>query len=134
MEPGKAVRGMETILLVEDDERVRSLIHEVLVGYGHQILEAANGPAAISVCESYTETIHLLVTDVVMPGISGRALVSRLTQLHPEMKVLYMSGYTHDVIVDRAVLEQGTHFLQKPFELGVLARKVREVLDAPGEC
>jgi len=124
--------GTETILLVEDDETVRKLAHEVLENCGYRLLEAANGVAALSVCEHYSETIDLLLTDVVMPEMSGRGVADRLAQLHPEMKVLYMSGYTDDVIAHHGVINEGIHFLQKPFAPGDLVRKVREVLDGAG--
>jgi CheY-like chemotaxis protein len=127
---GGAAQGTETILLVEDDERVRKLVHEVLESCGYRVLEAENGVAALSVCERYEEPVHLLLTDVVMPGMSGRSVADRLAQLHPESRVLYMSGYTEDVIVPHGVLNEGTHFLPKPFAADDLTRKVREVLDA----
>ena len=127
---GGAVQNSETILLVEDDETVRKLAHEVLENCGYRLLEAADGVAALSVCERYEEPIHLLLTDVVMPRMGGRGVADRLAQLHPEMKVLYMSGYTDDVIVHHGGLDEGTHFLQKPFTPEDLLRKVREVLDA----
>jgi len=120
----------ETILLVEDDERVRKFVHEVLESCGYRVLAAENGVAALSACERYEKPVHLLLTDVVMPGMSGRGLADRLAQLHPAIRVLYMSGYTDDVIVHHGVLNEGTHFLQKPFAADDLTRKVREVLDA----
>jgi CheY-like chemotaxis protein len=126
---GGVVRNSETILLVEDDEPVRKFAHEVLESYGYRLLAAANGLAALLICERYEEPIHLLLTDVVMPGIGGPDVANRLAQLRPEMKVLFMSGYTDDVIVHHGVLDEGTHFLQKPFTPEDLLRKVREVLD-----
>ena len=125
--------GTETILLVEDDEVVRKLVREVLDNEGYRLLEAANGVAALSICAQYEERIHLLLTDVIMPEMSGRALADRLVPQHPEMKVLFMSGYTDDVIVHNRVLDAGTAFIQKPFALDVLARKVRDVLDGRGQ-
>ena len=123
----------ETILLVEDDEVVRKLVSEVLDNEGYRLLEAANGVAALSICAQYEERIHLLLTDVIMPEMSGRELANRLAAVRPEVKVLYMSGYTDDVIVHHGVLDEGTEFIQKPFTPDVLARKIREVLDRPGK-
>jgi two-component system cell cycle sensor histidine kinase/response regulator CckA len=127
----EALQGAETILLAEDEETVRKLARQVLEMYGYQVLEAANGGAALLICERHTELIHLLITDVIMPEMSGRELADRLAQLRPEMKVLYMSGYTDNAIVHQGVLDEGANFIQKPFPTDALARKVREVLDAP---
>jgi two-component system, cell cycle sensor histidine kinase and response regulator CckA len=125
--------GPETILLVEDDEGVRKLVREVLDNEGYRLLEAANGVAALSICAQYEKPIHLLLTDVVMPEMSGSELANRLAAVRPEVKVLYMSGYTDDVIVHHGVLDERTEFIQKPFTPDVLARKIREVLDRPGK-
>jgi CheY-like chemotaxis protein len=122
-------RGTETILLTEDDEMVRALASTVLSSYGYRVLESANGTEAISICERHAEAIHLLITDVVMPGMSGRALVDRLAKLRPEIKALYMSGYTDRAIVHQQVLDEKTPFIQKPFAPQAFAKKVREVLD-----
>ncbi|HEX7723669.1 MAG TPA: response regulator [Pyrinomonadaceae bacterium] len=130
---GRVAQGKETILLVEDDEVVRKLVSEVLDNEGYRLLEAANGVAALSICARYEERIHLLLTDVIMPEMSGRDLADRLVPQHPEMKVLFMSGYTDDVIADHRVLDAGTAFIQKPFAPDVLARKVRDVLDGRGQ-
>jgi CheY-like chemotaxis protein len=126
---GRVAQGTETILLVEDDEMVRKLVSEVLESDGYRLLEAPNGVAALSISAQYREPIHLLLTDVVMPEMSGRELANRLAAVHPEVKVLYMSGYTDDVIVHHGVLDEETEFIQKPFTPDVLARKIREVLD-----
>lgn len=122
-------RGTETVLVVEDDEKVRRLVREVLRKHGYEVLDAANGNAALSVAESHSGAIHLLVTDVVMPQMSGREVANRLAVLRPEMKVLFMSGYTDDAVVHHGILDANTPFIQKPFATGALARKVRDVLD-----
>jgi two-component system cell cycle sensor histidine kinase/response regulator CckA len=123
----------ETILLVEDDQALRELVQEVLELAGYQVLEAATGEAAISICEHREKTIHLLVTDVVMPEIGGPELAERLLALHPEMRTLYISGYADDAIVHHGVLAEGTNFLAKPFSPRALELKVREVLKAADE-
>ncbi|MGH9499875.1 MAG: PAS domain S-box protein [Terriglobales bacterium] len=120
--------GSETVLLVEDEESVRQLVRETLEIKGYKVLEAANGEAALQIVMDHTEPIDMLITDVVMPGMSGRELSARLCATHPQTKVLYLSGYTEDAIVHEGVLEAGTAFLQKPFTLQMLSRKVREVL------
>lgn len=125
----EVLRGTETVLLAEDEEVVRKLACQVLRIYGYQVLEAADGKAALLICESHSAPIHLLITDVIMPGMSGRELANRLTELRPEMKVLYMSGYTDNAIVHKGVLDEGANFIQKPFSTDVLAIRVREVLD-----
>ncbi len=123
--------GSETILLVEDAELVRKLARQVLEGAGYRVLEAANAQAAIDLCERINgDKIDLLLTDVVMPGMSGNDMSRILLAKQPGMPVLYMSGYTDDAIVQHGVLEPGINFLQKPFTPGALAMKVREVLDA----
>src|SRR5437660_2828347 len=120
--------GSETVLLVEDEESVRQLVRETLESKGYTVMEAENGEEGLKIAESHNGPIHMMITDVVMPGISGRELAKRLMQVRPETKVLYLSGYTEDAIVHQGVLETGTAFLQKPFTLQTLSRKVREVL------
>src|SRR2546421_3075940 len=122
------LRGSETVLLVEDDEMVRNLTRRMLAGRGYTVLTASRGEDAMGVVERHAGSIDLLVTDVVMPGMSGRALAQRLLAMRPGLKVLYLSGYTDDAIVHHGMLEPGVAFLQKPFSADVLARKVREVL------
>jgi PAS domain S-box-containing protein len=124
-------RGTETILLVEDNPNVLGLARTVLQGQGYSVLEAPKGERALEIREQHNGAIHLLVTDVVMPGMSGRELAERLATSYPEMKVLYLSGYTDESIVHHGVLDHGMAFLQKPFTPDALARKVREVLDSP---
>ncbi|MDB5336655.1 MAG: hypothetical protein JWN70_2274 [Planctomycetaceae bacterium] len=124
--------GTETILLTEDEPALRALARHVLQMHGYIVLEASHGVNALRIAETYQGTIHLLVTDVVMPGMSGRQLAERLTTVRPRLKVLYMSGYTDDAVVRHGVLEAETNFLQKPFTPNGLATKVREILDNPG--
>ncbi|MEW5959878.1 MAG: ATP-binding protein, partial [Chloroflexota bacterium] len=122
--------GTEMVLLVEDEEAVRTLARQVLELSGYTVLEARHGGEALLLCAQQPGPIHLLLTDVVMPGgLNGRELAERLKSLYPKLKVLYMSGYTDDAMVHHGVLEQGIHFLQKPFTPGALAQKVRAVLD-----
>jgi DNA-binding response OmpR family regulator len=123
--------GAETVLLVEDAARVREVVREILEMSGYRILEARHGAEALEISQRHDGPIHLMVTDVVMPQMSGRELAQRLLPLRPEMRVLYMSGYTDDAIVRLGVLEAGTAFLSKPFTPDALAAKVREVLDTP---
>jgi len=122
-------RGAETVLVTEDEGEVRNLVGQILKNQGYEVLEAANGGEALMICERHRGAIDLLMTDVVMPVMSGRELADRLLLLHPEMKVLYMSGYTDDAIVRHGILEEGVHFIPKPFSVESLALKVREVLD-----
>ena len=124
-------RGSETVLLVEDEEVVRNLVREILQGNGYAVLEARNGAEALELGERFTAPIHLLVTDVVMPKMSGRELAERLVTIHRETRVLYMSGYTDGAIGQHGVLDPHTELLQKPFTFDDLAQKVRKVLDAP---
>jgi signal transduction histidine kinase/ActR/RegA family two-component response regulator len=125
--------GSETVLLVEDEEEVRALAAEVLQGQGYTLLEAAHPHEALRLAERWTARIHLLLTDVVMPRMSGRQLADRLAGVRPAMKILYMSGYTDDIIARDGLLDPGTPLLAKPFTPDVLAEKVRAVLDAPRE-
>jgi two-component system cell cycle sensor histidine kinase/response regulator CckA len=125
---GELLRGRETILLVEDEEDVRRLAVIVLERQGYSVLSARNGDEALLICGQHKDPIHLMLTDVVMPGMSGHELAERLESFHPEAKVLYMSGYTDHAIVMHGVLAEGVHYIQKPFTVDALAKKVREVL------
>jgi PAS domain S-box-containing protein len=120
--------GSETVLLVEDEESVRQLVRETLQIRGYRVLEAENGEAGLQAAAKHGGTIDLVITDVVMPGMNGRELAKRLTAQRPQIKILYLSGYTEEAIIHEGAMEPGTAFLQKPFTLQVLSRKVREVL------
>jgi len=122
-------KGVETVLLVEDETGLRELVRECLEGSGYRVLEARQAGHALEIAEDYAGPIHLLVTDVVMPGMSGRELSERLAASHAGMKVLYMSGYTDDAVVLHGVLAEEMAFLQKPFTINALAQKVRALLD-----
>jgi len=125
-------RGTETVLLVEDDESVRRLAATVLGQAGFTVLEAGDGAEAVRVAEGHDGPVHLLVTDVVMPGMGGRELAGQLAGSRPGVKVLYLSGYTDDAVVRHGVLEDHVRFLQKPFTPATLTRAVREALDGGG--
>lgn len=125
----KSLQGTETILLAEDEEIVRDLARTVLEINGYRVLEASNGGAALLICEKHNQPINLLITDVVMPKMSGNELANRLLQSHPEMKVLYISGYTDNAMVHQEIIDREANFMQKPFSPDALAKKVRAVLD-----
>ena len=125
--PAGVIRGTETILVVEDDTAVRQLTHTALTALGYDVIEAESGRDAIRLAAE-RETIHLLLTDVIMPEMSGREVCEQVAALHPGIKVLYMSGYTANVIAHHGVLDEGVHLLQKPFTQESLAQKIREVL------
>ena len=124
-------QGKETILLVEDEPAVRELTSMVLGERGYSVLEAKDPEDAVRLARKHGAEIHLLLTDVVMPGMSGHDLAKRLTAEHPNLRVLYMSGYTYDIFAENGTLEDGLSFLQKPFTPKVLAQRVRETLDRP---
>jgi CheY-like chemotaxis protein len=128
---GLPLKGTETILLVEDEEAVRELARDILQRHGYTVLEAGNGGEALLACERHQGPIPFLLTDVVMPQMSGPQLAERLLPLHPEMKVLYMSGYTDDAVIRHGVMDAGIAFIQKPFTPATLTRAVREMLDMP---
>ncbi|MBN2431149.1 MAG: response regulator [Acidobacteria bacterium] len=121
--------GRECILIVEDDRRVRRFAVDSLAALGYRVLEAADGPAALRMLEETTGRVDLLVTDVIMPHTSGRDLANQVQSLRPDIRVLFMSGYTDQYIVDNGTLAEGIQFIQKPFTLNALARRVREILD-----
>jgi PAS domain S-box-containing protein len=123
-------RGGETILLAEDEESLAEMIKEILEERGYTVLAPGAGPQALEAAEQFTGPIHLVLTDVVMPRLSGRELAGRLAATHPETRVLYMSGYTDDAIAHHGVLDAGVPFIEKPFRPDALASKVREVLDS----
>ena len=121
-------RGSEVVLLVEDEKGVRELAREYLEMSGYTVLEAENGHTALELAAMHAGPIHLLMTDVVMPGISGRELADRVAQIRPGIKILYMSGYTDQAVVHHGILETDAALLQKPFTLATLAAKLREIL------
>jgi CheY-like chemotaxis protein len=123
-----SVSGEATILLAEDEEIVRTLTGAVLRKHGYTVLEAENGLQALSVCREHAGPIHLLVTDVIMPGMSGLALAERLVRCHPEAKVLYMSGHSDDTLEHHGLLGTDVAFIQKPFPPSALAKQVQEAL------
>jgi two-component system, cell cycle sensor histidine kinase and response regulator CckA len=126
---GEVASGEETVLLVEDEAAVRNLARKVLQRLGYVVLEASDGESALKICERHLSPVHLLLTDVVMPGMNGKELYERLHAQKPELRALFMSGYTDEAIARHGVRGSETNFLQKPFTVEMLARKVREVLD-----
>ncbi|MGH8066134.1 MAG: ATP-binding response regulator [Candidatus Entotheonellia bacterium] len=127
----KLQQGSETVLLVEDEDEVRAAVCESLQMRGYTVLKARHGKEAVMICRRHEGPIHLLLTDVVMPQMTGPELTQRVSPLRPQMKVLYVSGYTSDALNQRNMMEPGTAFLQKPFTPDALARQVRAVLDTP---
>jgi PAS domain S-box-containing protein len=132
-EHGQSWRGEETVLIVEDEDAVRELTREFLETRGYSVVEARNGAEALKIAESHPSVIELLVTDVIMPGMSGPELAQKLTNLHPEIKVLYVSGYTADA-VPHGILSPRAPFLSKPFSRDELLRNVREILEGTNEA
>ncbi len=130
--PAASLKGSETVLIVEDDEAIRRISSRVLENLGYRALAAASGEEALRLAERSAFAIDILVSDLVLRGMSGRELVATLARERPGLRVLFVSGYADDAVVHRGLVEPGAPFLQKPFALDSLARKVREVLDAPG--
>ncbi|MGE4489380.1 MAG: response regulator [Kiritimatiellales bacterium] len=121
-------KGTETILLVEDDEAVRSLLLTVLQANGYTVLAANNAEEAVQICEEYDGELDMLLTDVVMPKKSGPQLAEHIIKLRPNIRIVYMSGYTDDAIVHHGVLDPGTAFIEKPIVPSALLEKIREFL------
>jgi DNA-binding NtrC family response regulator len=119
------------VLLVEDESTVRNILNIVLKDSGYKAIESRDCIEALQICDQYAAPIHLLVTDVVMPGMNGPELVKKLLNIHPEMKVLYISGYSRETIFQSGEQEQGFGYLGKPFTPRAFLRKVRELLDTP---
>ncbi|MBI3635663.1 MAG: response regulator [Candidatus Rokubacteria bacterium] len=127
----EVIGGTETILLAEDDVDVRGVTRETLALLGYTVLDADGPESALRLARDHASRIDLLVTDVVMPGMNGRQLAERVVELHPEAQVLYISGYTANIVAHHGVLEAGTDLLEKPFSAERLGRKVRDILDRP---
>jgi DNA-binding NtrC family response regulator len=123
------ISGSETVLIVEDDDALRNITKKMLQKYGYNILEAENGEKALNIGETHEGPIHLLLTDVVMPVMSGSDLSEKLQSIRPETRVIYMSGYTDNAIVHHGILKQKINFIEKPFSPESLSKKVRQVLD-----
>jgi len=122
------VKGDETVLLVEDNDQVRRLSEAILRRLGYSVLTAEDGPDALAVLEAHEDRVDLLLTDVVMPEMNGKELYDKLVVQRPDLRVLFMSGYTDEVIAHRGVLDEGTAFIQKPFTMENLGGKIRVVL------
>jgi two-component system cell cycle sensor histidine kinase/response regulator CckA len=131
--PDSEFQGSETVLIVEDEASVRALAARILRNRGYIVFEASNGAEALEIARQHEGAIHLVVTDVVMPGLSGSSLVSRLKADRPGIRALYISGYTDNAIVHHGILDSNIAFLQKPFSIDGLARKVRDVLNSQTE-
>jgi CheY-like chemotaxis protein len=133
-EPAVKGAGHETILLVEDDEAVRRLTRGILESTGYTVLEAMDGEEALNLAGKHRESIDVLLTDMVMPRMSGKKLARLISARHPHVRVLYLSGYTNEAITQLGALDPGEAFLQKPFTPQLLVNKLREVLDAPAHA
>jgi CheY-like chemotaxis protein len=130
---GALPRASEAVLLIEDAEPLREMVREILEAEGYRVLAAEDAERALALATAHTGPIALAITDVVMPGMSGPVAAERLKLLRPEIRVLFMSGYTDEAIGDQGVLDRDTHFIQKPFSGEALLRKVREVLEGPNQ-
>jgi CheY-like chemotaxis protein len=122
-------RGRETILLVEDEPAILKMTMRILEGLGYQVMAASSAGEAISLAQDFSGNIHLLLTDVVMPEMNGRDLARTILTMHPNLRRLFMSGYTANVIAHHGVLDEGVNFIQKPFSREQLGAKIREALD-----
>jgi CheY-like chemotaxis protein len=129
--PAGASGGTDTVLVVDDEVALLRITARILESAGYAVLKAASGAEALRICEEHPEPIHLSVCDVLMPGMTGVAFAQRLKLIHAETRVLYMSGYTDDVLVENGVAQEAVQLLGKPFSPDELKRRVREVLDAP---
>jgi two-component system cell cycle sensor histidine kinase/response regulator CckA len=129
----RSFKGVETVLVVEDDDAVRRMTREILMVKGYKVLDARSGADALYLMEGHKDTIDLVLTDVSMPGMKGHELGQRLVELHSGVRLLYMSAYTEDAILDNGVLCPGMAFIEKPFSADELARKVREVLEVSAD-
>ncbi len=127
----KSLRGRETILIVEDDNAVRDLTRSFLQHYGYTVYAAESGDQALQMCQGLQKKIDLAVIDVIMPGLSCKELSSAINRYFPQIKILFISGYTDEAITQQGVLEPNVAFLQKPFSIEALGQKVRQVLDSP---
>ena len=125
--------GTETILVVEDEEKVRRIVVRALENYGYRLLQAGNGLEGLQQVKEYKETIHLLLTDTVMPKMNGKELAETLKKTKPDMKVLFMSGYPREVLSQQGRIDASINLIQKPFSNDALARRIREVLDQNGK-
>ncbi|HKJ66320.1 MAG TPA: ATP-binding protein, partial [bacterium] len=129
-ELSRSTTGEETILITEDDDMVRNYVRNLLMEKGYQVIDAGDGTAAIKAVEKQSGDIDLLISDVIMPGMNGKELYDHINDRYPDIKVLYISGYTDDVISKHGILERGISFLQKPFSNKQLMKKIREILDS----
>ena len=127
--PVSNLRGSETVLLVEDNEQVRNLAQLILKKQGYNVIVSQNSEEALSLLEAHEGLVDILLTDIVLPGMNGRELYEIAVQSKPQLKVLFMSGHSDDVIAHRGVLDEGIQFIQKPFSVQKLAAKMREVMD-----
>ena len=125
----KGKSGTETLVVAEDDVGVRELVSNILEKHGYSVITADTNEKLIEVLNDHDGVIHMLLTDVIMPDMNGKELFERLKPIYPEMKVIYMSGYTGDIIAHHGILDDGVYFIQKPFTMSMLTDKIRDVLD-----
>jgi CheY-like chemotaxis protein len=126
-----APRSSETVLLVEDEEALRGVLKETLEGNGYTVLAARDGAEALSISDAYAGHIHVVVTDLIMPGLTGRSTAEGIALTRPEAKILYISGYSREAVIGRGALRRDAAFLGKPFTLDDLLRTLRDLLDHP---